>query len=278
MSRLPRISVVIPSFNQAGFLARALDSLAAQQYPALEVIVIDGASTDGTVELLESRSDVVTQWVSEPDAGQTSALNKGYAMATGEVFGWLNCDERYRAGALRRVGATFARIPGLDVAFGHRIVVDIHGNEIGRMRMPAIHPGRYAVYASGLLFSDTTFWSAEAHRRTGLLDEAGCPRYGMDFDWFARLGLNARRWRRIDEYLSEFTEHAGRVTFRVPEMPDIARRIRRKLQKAAGVGPLEIVALSPVYFVLSRVGRMGWRGLMRPPSPASVLRVAGVIR
>jgi glycosyltransferase involved in cell wall biosynthesis len=74
---LPGISVVIPSFNQSGFLARALDSLSRQEYPGLEVIVADGGSSDGTVELLKSRADVVTRWVSEPDRGQTHALNKG---------------------------------------------------------------------------------------------------------------------------------------------------------------------------------------------------------
>ena len=274
---LPRISVVVPCRNQAGFLRGALGSLARQDYPHLEVIVVDGASSDETVELLRRRSDVISRWVSEPDRGQTHALNKGYAMATGEVYGWLNCDERYRPGALLAVGKAFADRPGLDVVFGHRVVVDERGREVARMRLPAIHPASYALYASGLLFSDTTFWSARVHEATGVLDEANCPRYGMDFDWFARLGLNVRRWRRLDAYLSEFTEHAGRISRDVPEMPEIARDIRRRVRALAGVGIGRIVLASPLYFVLSRWGRHGLRGLLRPPSPRTLLRIAGIV-
>jgi glycosyltransferase involved in cell wall biosynthesis len=275
---LPRISVVIPSFNQSGFLARALDSLSRQEYPGLEVIVVDGGSSDGVVELLKSRADVVTRWISEPDRGQTHALNKGFDMATGQVFGWLNCDERYQPGALRLVGQTFAQDPKLEIVFGHRVVVDSERREIGRMKLPAIHPRGYALYASGLLYSDTTFWKADLHRLTGRLDEVNCRRYGMDADWFCRLALHVTCWKRIDAHLSEFTEHENRIAWNVPEIPDIARQIRRRIQRLAGVGPMKIMLLSPIYFVLSRYGRFGWRGLLRPPSPISLLRVAGLVR
>ena len=278
MEPLPRISIVIPSSNQAGFLAGALDSLAAQDYPDLEVIVVDGASTDGTMELLKRRSDVVTRWVSEPDAGQTYAMNKGYEMAGGQVFGGINCDERYRPGALRLVGEAFAQDPELDIVFGHRVLVDERGNELGRARLPAIHPLSYALYTAGLLFWDTTFWTAEVHRATGRLDEVNCPHYGMDYDWFGRLALNVKRWKCLDAYLSEFTEYEGRAAANVPEMPETAHRVRKRLQQLAGVGPLEVMLLGPLYFLLVRYGRCGWRGLLRPPSPLSLLRVAGIVQ
>jgi len=275
---LPKISIVMTTFNPGAFLPRALDSLAAQEYPNLEVIVADGASSDGTVALLQRRSDIVTRWLSEPDNGATEAANKGFDMCTGQIFGWLDCDERYLPGTLQLVGRTFAEEPSLDIVFGHRIVVDKDGNEIGRMKLPAMHPGKYALYASGLLFSDTTFWTADVHRRTGRLDEANYPRYGNDFDWFCRLGLKVRRWRRLDAWLSEFADHDGRVTKNVPQLPDIARDIRKRTQRLAGVGPLRVMLLSPYYFVLSRHGRFGWRGLLRPPSPVSLLRIAGLAR
>lgn len=278
MHHFPKISIVIPSYNQASFLAKALDSLACQDYANLEVIVVDGASTDGTVELLQARSDVVTRWISEPDRGQTHALNKGFALASGEIFGWLNCDERYRPGTLKLVGESFAADPELEVVFGHRIVVDLEGREIGRMRLPAIHPGNYALYASGHLYSDTTFWKADLHRRTGRLDEALCRRYGMDFDWFARLGLQVKCWQRLDAFLSEFTEHKDRVSTDGAAIHATAQEIRQKLQRLAGVGPLRIMLWSPWYFLLARYGHYGWRGLLTPPAPRSLLRVAGLIR
>lgn len=273
-----RISVVIPSFEQVDFLRLALDSLQEQEYPALEVIVIDGGSSDGTLGLLKARSDVVTRWVSEPDEGQTHALNKGFDMATGDVFGWLNCDERYRDGALRLAGEEFAKDPDLEIVFGHRVVVDAEGRETGRMKLPAIHPGRYALYASGLLFSDTTFWKADLHRRTGRLDEVNCPKYGMDFDWFARLGLNVRRWKRLDAYLSEFTEYEGRKTKNVVEMPEIAYRIRKEIQRIAGITSAQAMLRAPFYSLLSRYSRLGWRGILKPPSPSSLLRLSGILK
>jgi glycosyltransferase involved in cell wall biosynthesis len=278
MKPLPKLSVIIPSYNQRDFLAKALDSLACQDYPNLEVIVVDGASRDGTVELLQARGDVVSRWLSEPDSGQTQALNKGFALATGEVFGWLNTDERYRPGTLRLLGQIFAEDPDLDIVFGHRVVVDRQGKEIGRMRAPAMHPRSYALFGSGLLYSDATFWKADLHRRTGELDEINCPRYGMDFDWFARMGLKVRRWQRIEAYLSEFTERDDRVSRDVPEMAEIAYQIRQRLQRLAGVGPLQVMLKSPWYFIRCRYGQFGWRGLLRPPAIKSLLRVAGLVR
>jgi hypothetical protein len=100
----------------------------------------------------------------------------------------------------------------------------------------------------------------------------------MDYDWFGRLGIAARRWKRINACLSEFTQHEGRVSYDVPQMPEIALSIRKRLQTLAGVGPAGIILLSPGYFLLSRYGRFGWRGLLRPPSPRSLLRVAGMAR
>jgi len=240
--------------------------------------VVDGGSTDGTVELLQSREDLVSRWLSEPDEGQTQALNKGFRLATGEVFGWLNCDERYRPGALRLVGEAFAHDPDLDLVFGHRVVVDAQGREVVRQRQPALHPRSYALYAAGLLFSDATFWKASLHRQTGELDEELCQRYCMDLDWFGRLSLKVRRWRRLEAYLSEFMEHEARVTLEVPELPNLEQQLRRRLLKLAGVSPLRVILLSPLFFVLTRYGRFGWRGLLYPPRPGTVFRFAGLRR
>jgi glycosyltransferase involved in cell wall biosynthesis len=270
----PKISIIIPSFNQVQFLARALESLEKQKYRNLEVVVIDGASTDGTVDLLSS-SPTVSKWVSEPDLGQTNALNKGFKLATGEVFGWLNCDERYRDGSLHLVAKAFAEDPGLDMVFGHRIVVDTKGTEIGREKMPAIHPLKYALYAFGLLCSDATFWRRDLHLATGELDDVRYPRYGMDFDWLCRLSLNVKHWKRIDEFLSEFTEYDGRISKNVPEMAHLGNEIRRDIRRMARVRTLQVLLYGPLYFILVRYSRFGWRGLIRPPTFRGLLRIAG---
>ena len=100
----------------------------------------------------------------------------------------------------------------------------------------------------------------------------------MDYDWFARLGCNVKKWKRLNAYLSEFTEYEGRMTKDVVEMPEIAYRIRRRVQKLAGLSSIRIILGSPVYFILSRYGRFGWRGLLRPPKQSTLFRVVGIIR
>ncbi|NLF30023.1 MAG: glycosyltransferase [Planctomycetes bacterium] len=107
----PRLSIVIPSFNQGGFLGEALDSLLGQDYPCLEILVMDGGSTDGTVEVLKAYEPHLAFWHSGPDAGQSDAINRGFEKSTGEVLNWLCCDDLLTPGALRRVGGYFRDHP-----------------------------------------------------------------------------------------------------------------------------------------------------------------------
>src|SRR5437870_10778600 len=108
---LPLISVVTPSFNQAPFLEHTLYSVASQDYARTEHIVIDGGSTDGSVEIIQRHARQLRHWVSEPDRGQSHAINKGLAMASGDVLAWLNSDDTYLPGALKEVGGVFAQHP-----------------------------------------------------------------------------------------------------------------------------------------------------------------------
>lgn len=116
--------------NAATTLPEALESVRGQAYPRLEHIVVDGGSTDGTVELLEAAPDV--RWVSEPDSGRVDAANKGLRMATGDVVAWLNADDRYEAGALQAVGEVLARNPEAAWATGYCRIIDERGAEIRR--------------------------------------------------------------------------------------------------------------------------------------------------
>lgn len=101
MNRLPKLSIVTPSFNQAVFIEEAIRSVQTQEYPNFEHIIIDNCSTDGTIEKIKKYPDV--KWVSEPDEGQSDALNKGFAMASGEIIGWLNADDIYLPGTFSKI-------------------------------------------------------------------------------------------------------------------------------------------------------------------------------
>jgi glycosyltransferase involved in cell wall biosynthesis len=108
---LPKISIVTPSFNQAEYLEAALQSILDQNYPNLEYIVIDGGSTDGSVEIIRKYADRLAYWVSEPDGGHMDAINKGFRRSTGEIMGWLNSDDMHCPWALKNVAHIFQDLP-----------------------------------------------------------------------------------------------------------------------------------------------------------------------
>ena len=103
MNALPKISTVTPSFNQGKFLEKTILSVLEQGYPNLEYIIIDGGSSDESVDIIKKYADRLNYWVSEADRGQSHAINKGFERATGEIFGWLNSDDWYHPGALQAV-------------------------------------------------------------------------------------------------------------------------------------------------------------------------------
>ena len=118
MLDLPRITIVTPSYNQARYLPQAIESVLSQRYPNLEYFVFDGGSTDGTVDILRRCGDRLTKWVSERDAGQADAINKGFACATGEIVAFLNSDDYYFPGALHRVAEAFMNNPDAGIVYG----------------------------------------------------------------------------------------------------------------------------------------------------------------
>jgi glycosyltransferase involved in cell wall biosynthesis len=130
MSNLPKISIVTPSFNSIRTIRATLASVAQQDYPNLEHIVMDGGSTDGTLEILKSTLRLI--WVSEKDEGHYHAMDKGTRMASGEVVAILNSDDCYRPGVLSKVAAAVAEHPEWDGVFGDMVYVDGQGREIFR--------------------------------------------------------------------------------------------------------------------------------------------------
>jgi glycosyltransferase involved in cell wall biosynthesis len=123
----PRISIVTPSHNQGAFLEETIRSVLLQGYPNLQYVVIDGGSTDASVAILEKYAPWLDHWVSEPDRGQSHALNKGFARTDGEILAWLNSDDYYLPGALAHVAQAFARQGkevGALVGTGHKINED----------------------------------------------------------------------------------------------------------------------------------------------------------
>jgi hypothetical protein len=184
---LPRITLVTPSYNQAAFLQATLDSVLAQNYPHLEWIVMDGGSTDGSVEMLRRSAKHFAYWTSERDAGQADALNRGFARATGEIFGWLNSDDVLMPNALRCVGEYFARHPACHFLTGDGMFINADGTrELYAVRGAAYTLRELLHYCDEMyLPQPSVFFSRAAWERAGGLDIS--LHYAMDLDLWLRL-------------------------------------------------------------------------------------------
>lgn len=230
----PRISIVTPSFNQERFLERTIQSVLNQEYPDLEYIVIDGGSTDGSAEIIRKYESRLAYWVSEKDKGQSHAIRIGFDRATGAILAWLNSDDIYLPGTLRRVGEAFRTDPGLSVLYGNRYLIDEKDAIIGERRLT-----RYVRHLSpaGLLYGGfgiyqpASFWTRQAYLSVGGVDVQF--EHCMDNDLFVRLALAGAEFEFAREYLAGFRVHPRSKTSTLSEVAARERALIRS-KYAAG--------------------------------------------
>jgi glycosyltransferase involved in cell wall biosynthesis len=205
----PKISIITPSYNQAEFLERTIRSVIDQDYPNLEYIVIDGGSTDGSVDILKKYSRHFAYWVSEPDQGQSAAINKGIKIATGELIAWQNSDDIYYPNTFRSLVANIRNRPNIELVVGNINIIDEYNNVIRDVKYVTPSFGR--MIAEGMMVTNqAAFWRKNMHEQIGFMDES--LHYAFDYDWFLRLINKCERCLHVDETWGGYRMHGATKT------------------------------------------------------------------
>lgn len=200
----PKISIVTPSYNQGEFIEETLDSVLSQGYPDLEYFVVDGGSSDKSVEIIKKYEKHLTWWVSEQDEGQSHAINKGLKRCSGDIVNWINSDDYYEPGALRTVAKAFME-NDVDMACFRANVFGLQ-NRISRGT--DIYPENLAkAIAFSRIDQPETFFSRKAFKEMGLLNES--LHYCMDKEWLLRYFLlfGNKRVAKCDDIILNFRYH-----------------------------------------------------------------------
>ena len=208
LRKLPSIAIVTPSYMQGGFIEQTILSVIDQHYPKLRYVVQDAGSTDETVEILKKHSSRITSWVSEPDTGQARAVACGFEKVSGDIMAWLNSDDLLLPGTLRFVGEYFRRHPKVDAIYGHRIIVNEHGREIGRWVLPPHDPE--LLRSIDYVPQETLFWRKSLWRKVGGISPNF--RFALDWDLLLRFQKAGANIVRVPYYLGCFRVHTLQKT------------------------------------------------------------------
>ncbi|HXF86582.1 MAG TPA: glycosyltransferase family 2 protein [Anaerolineales bacterium] len=187
-SSFPLVSIVTPSFNQARYIEATIQSVLSQDYPRIEYLIVDGGSTDGTVDIIRKYESKLAWWVSEQDKGQTDAINKGFARANGEILAWLNSDDTYEPGAVSAAVRYLQEHPEIGMVYGDCNYINEEGRVIGKF--PAAQTN-YVLLRRGYVHipQQTTFFRADLWKQVGPLDPSFY--FAMDYDLWTRIAARS---------------------------------------------------------------------------------------
>jgi GT2 family glycosyltransferase len=228
----PLVTIVIPTFHMASFLETAILSVAAQDYPRIELIVVDGGSDPETPELVARYRHVVSRYLREPDRGQSDAINKGFRLAEGEIVAWVNADDYYFPDAVSRAVGEFQRDPALDLFYGDAVYVDREGQFLRYFtEVEPYDPDRLRSDGD-FICQPTTFFPRSTLGRVGLLDDR--LQYAMDWELWCRMAAAGCRFHYEQAPIAVNREYAGTKTLsgglpRLREILEVNLRYRTRL-------------------------------------------------
>jgi glycosyltransferase involved in cell wall biosynthesis len=241
MNQTPKVSIVSPSFNQAQFLEKAMRSVLEQDYPAIEYLVVDGGSTDGSVELIQKYADCIDWWVSEKDRGQADGINKGLRRATGEIVAWLNSDDFYQPGAISSAVQALRENPDAGFVYGNLQVVNPAGETTnvltyGDWKLPGLMEFK-------IIGQPTVFMRRDVLTQAGYLDESY--HFLLDHHLWLRMALIAepkyipRLWAgehyhpdsKNAAHAAEFGAEAWRIVEWMQSQPNLTELLKTNQRK-----------------------------------------------
>lgn len=228
---LPLVTIVTPSYNQGRWIRKTLESVAAQTYPRIEHVVMDGGSTDETVQILRKTPGI--RWVSEKDRGQADAINRGISMSGGEFIAYLNSDDLLYPDAVSIAVDSFRRDPSIDFLYGDGTVIDEEGNAVWEwlsrpedFRLLADYHFLWNDFTNYIL-QQAAFWKRSLHDRVGLFDERF--HFALDVDFWLRVGISGARMVHVPRKLGLFRMIQGTKSLSSPIVfwPDHLELFRR---------------------------------------------------
>jgi glycosyltransferase involved in cell wall biosynthesis len=208
-NNFPLVTIVTPSFNQAKYLERTIQSVLSQDYPNIEYMIVDGGSSDESVELIRKYANRLTWWVSEKDRGQTDAINKGFSRGKGEIFAWLNSDDTFEPGAIHEAVNAFQQHPEISAVYGRANYIDENEKVIGQF--PSAQTD-YRKLRQGYVHvpQQACFFRADLWRKVGPLDPSFY--FAMDYDLWVRLAKEAPMLYAPEKAWANFRLHSDAKT------------------------------------------------------------------
>lgn len=204
-----KVSIVTVSFNQGQFLQQSLLSVIEQDYPKIEYIVVDPGSADQSRAIIEKYADRISKVVLEPDQGAADGLKKGFSLATGDIYGFLNADDFLLPGAISHIVSCFNQSRSLDVISGHALIVDEHGAPVRRFYSDRFNLLSSA-YGASILAQPSTFFTASSYKKTAGFNIKN--RTNWDDELFMDLKLQGGTFGLTDRFLSAYRIHSQSIT------------------------------------------------------------------
>ncbi|MFC2063884.1 glycosyltransferase family 2 protein [Chloroflexota bacterium] len=241
-----KVSIVTPSFNQADFLEKTICSVLEQDYPHIEYLLVDGGSTDGSLEIIQKYSKQLTWWVSEPDSGQAEAINKGLSRVSGDIVAWLNSDDILLPGAIKQAVSIFTQFPETGLIYGDVLAIDARGTTTNRLTYSDMSLSDLAAFQ--MIGQPSVFMRRSVLEKAGYLDVSF--HFLLDHHLWLRMAQLAKI-RHIPEFLSAARFHAdsknvsraaefGQEAFRIldwmetqPILADILQKDHNRIKAGA---------------------------------------------